>query len=100
MSNKSIIKNILLSPGTGKEVYCSHSNDTLLLHPYRSIHSMTMHNTLHLISKIPDYAQKHSLVFSHIIFTNFDVILAVGYDPTVLKKAINKVLQAELIYRR
>lgn len=99
MSNKTIIKNILLSPGTGKEVYCSHSNDTLLLHPYKSIRSMTMHNTLYLISKMPDYVNKNNLVFSRTIFTNFDVILAVGYDPEVLYKAINKVLHAELVYK-
>lgn len=93
-----MIKKILLSPGTGKEVYYSHSNDTLLLHPYKSIRSMTMHNTLYLISKMPDYAEKNNLAFSNTIFTNFDVVLAVGYDPKVLYKAINKVLKTELIY--
>lgn len=98
MPNKTIIKKILLSPGVGKEVYYSHSNDTLLLHPYKSIRSMTMHNTLHLISKMPYYAEKNNLAFSNVVFTNFDVVLAVGYDPKVLYKAINKVLKTELIY--
>lgn len=70
-----------------------------MLHSYRTIRNMTMHNTLHLINKIPLYLKENNLKISKIITTNFDIVFAVGYDPIVLQKALIKSIGYDLIFK-
>lgn len=99
MKKFQVINTILLAPGGGKEIHIKHKKNALLLYPYRSIRGMTMHNTLYLFSKIPIYLKENNLKLSSVLITNFDIVMAVGYDPIVLYKTLNKVIGTELIFK-
>ena len=41
----------------------------------------------------------NNLKLSSVLITNFDIVMAVGYDPIVLYKTLNKVIGTELIFK-